>query len=49
MENHAYLMYPRPFFSADIQAGQVALDQTHQISRESWLESLKGWTVKRSG
>lgn len=43
LENHPHLMYPRPFFSAEIKKGYVALDENHQIPRETWLESLQGW------
>ena len=46
LDDHAHLMYPRPFFSADIPKDYVALDETYHIPREEWLESLKDWKVK---
>ena len=46
LENHAYLTYPRPFFSEHIPEEYVAIDEEHYTLREQWLESLVEWKVK---
>ena len=46
LENHAHLMFPRPFFPGEIMDDHVFLDKDHQIPLETWLESLKDWKFK---
>ena len=47
LETHESLTYPRPWFSSAIPKDHVALSEGHYILRETWLESLEGWTVSK--